>query len=804
VVRASTDQLQPGWDLIVPAASTTDNAARTAPAHAPNDDQPDIATAWTVTPGEHFWGKAADTLGQAWNRPPTDQEIVPYWQQLIDTNRDQLAPPHDPDLIHPGQQFQVPAPPPDPNDAPPAETPQPEFEPDLELDSADDGPEPDVDPAAPNLDETSAGPAAPVEPDEATPAVPARPDHLTLDLVPDQTATTEAATPNRTSPARTVLGVPAELSGAAAGTALAAAGIVALLARRRRTALQQRATTLRLPTPAPALVDHLGSLAAAAPADPVLDEVVDLLSTIPEELHPALVLLHDSGPISLVFDDDAAPTAPPAPWTLDTDDDGPIRWTAQLGSRGPRRSIGLPLLLTLGRTETTTVLANLAALGTLPVTGPADQVRTRLRAAALELACSRTAGPLEVVVIGDDHHLDVEQLRYTDDPDETLAALADDAEQGIIADDRLPRAIICHDPDRTIDLPPAAVGFGAALIAADSPTSSWQLDLDGPTTWLYLPGGHRHELTSPDVRPDLIADELDRLDLDNAVPAPPAPTNPDLEPGPDPDDELLVVHDADPPASDDPWCHIGLLGPLQVTLGDQPLTRLTPTVRQLLPYLATHRHGVTLARLEETIWPGRPGSPNGQRTRTALTRLRAELGDAPDGTPLIPRRASGDQPIRLSDHVTTDLDQALQHLDTARTGDAEHQLQHLLAALDLIRGEPFEDLCFSWTLDVQQHAITHLHDAALTAAGALRRLGRYDDAEHAIRQGLTLYDPSEPLYVEWFHLEHARGHPERIPHLWHRLRQRYADQADETAGVITTPTIETELAYTTLTRNRPA
>jgi hypothetical protein len=70
---------------------------------------------WEVERGDHFWGIAETTLAQAWGRPPTDAEIVGYWRTLIDVNRDRLAPPGDPDLIHPGQRFVLPAPPPDPN-----------------------------------------------------------------------------------------------------------------------------------------------------------------------------------------------------------------------------------------------------------------------------------------------------------------------------------------------------------------------------------------------------------------------------------------------------------------------------------------------------------------------------------------------------------------------------------------------------------------------------------------------------------------------------------------------------------------
>jgi nucleoid-associated protein YgaU len=68
------------------------------------------ADRWTVKPGECFWTIAESVLHRAWGRPPSEAEIVPYWQRLIAANRSALAHPGDPDLIFPGQVFDVPTP----------------------------------------------------------------------------------------------------------------------------------------------------------------------------------------------------------------------------------------------------------------------------------------------------------------------------------------------------------------------------------------------------------------------------------------------------------------------------------------------------------------------------------------------------------------------------------------------------------------------------------------------------------------------------------------------------------------------
>ncbi len=104
----------------VPPASTpppTITMRRLPPAGAePEAPPPSVNAAapgtWTVEPGECFWTIADDVLHRAWGRPPTDAEIVPYWQRLIEANRSELADPGNADLIFPSQVFTVPAPPP--------------------------------------------------------------------------------------------------------------------------------------------------------------------------------------------------------------------------------------------------------------------------------------------------------------------------------------------------------------------------------------------------------------------------------------------------------------------------------------------------------------------------------------------------------------------------------------------------------------------------------------------------------------------------------------------------------------------
>lgn len=68
----------------------------------------------TLGAGDHLWSVAERALAEAWGREPTDDELVPYWEQLVEVNRHRLADPANPDLVFPGQVVTMPPPPPAP------------------------------------------------------------------------------------------------------------------------------------------------------------------------------------------------------------------------------------------------------------------------------------------------------------------------------------------------------------------------------------------------------------------------------------------------------------------------------------------------------------------------------------------------------------------------------------------------------------------------------------------------------------------------------------------------------------------
>jgi hypothetical protein len=98
--------------LTVVTPATMPAAPAPAPA-APSVTPPPPTAAgshtWTIAPGEHLWAVAHETLADSWHRVPTDAEVVPYWRELIETNRSRLIDPTNADYVLPGQTFVLPS-----------------------------------------------------------------------------------------------------------------------------------------------------------------------------------------------------------------------------------------------------------------------------------------------------------------------------------------------------------------------------------------------------------------------------------------------------------------------------------------------------------------------------------------------------------------------------------------------------------------------------------------------------------------------------------------------------------------------
>ena len=796
-ISESTAFVEPGWRLLIPdrldREPTPPTHDRRVAAVATGDDAD--PEQWEVERGDHFWRIAEDTLTKSWGRPPTDAQIVPYWQQVIEANRDRLSPPGDPSLIYPGQEFALPSPPPAPGGrstdslaAPPSvrdreeatAEPQPAVTDDPARRAAVHGDQPPaaVAPETPTHRDVWRGA---IEGDTHAPAVD---DTPALEQTPDDGLEEEP---------RTALGVPTGLAAGVAASSILAAGVVATLRWRRRTLMQQRAPGMRLPTPLPEADEEVARLDAAAAPEETLADLASLLASIPHGVQPVLVRATDDGHVILFFDERGVLPDPPPPWTLADDGaDGPVGWQAQLGDRGPERSFGIPLLVTLGRSGTSTVLANVGAMGTLALRGSPSEVCRRLRAMSLDLATSRVSFPVEVAIAGDERLASLDRVRHIDDPVREVEQALVEVDE-VVIDDRIPRLLICHDGTVSPDVPDELIGMVGVVAARSVTARTWVLNLeDEHTGRLQLPDGGSVLLTLPDIDPELLDDELAGLDepreLETAEPSADL-TVTGVDPSTNGHASTL------PSAKTEPaWCEIRLLGPVDVVRDGARVEGLTPGTLEILVYLATHRGGVTKERLDDVIWAGSAARPGSQRVTSALTKLRKVLGDGPDGTPLVPRRG-GDEPIVLSEHVGTDLDRAFAHLALARDLPAELRARELDAALEAVRGEPLEGRPYSWSTDICEQAIVQLQDAALELARTSRETDDLETAERAIEQGLKLLDPHGWLYLERAHVARLRGRPEQPLRIFEHYRRKLADDADEIAGTVASPPPEIELAF---------
>jgi nucleoid-associated protein YgaU len=107
-LSTSSDELPVGMVLRIPdgsrASRVSDPVTTSADVTAP------VIGTVTVEPGDHFWRISEDVLTEAYGRAVTDDEITPYWRDMVELNRDNVAS-NNPNLIYAGEQYDVLLPP---------------------------------------------------------------------------------------------------------------------------------------------------------------------------------------------------------------------------------------------------------------------------------------------------------------------------------------------------------------------------------------------------------------------------------------------------------------------------------------------------------------------------------------------------------------------------------------------------------------------------------------------------------------------------------------------------------------------
>jgi len=783
----SDREITPYWRQVVDA-----NRDRLAPPHDPNliypgqvfelpptppdptieDSQPEAteqsvasAAEVTVERGDSFWSIAEATLTDAWDRTPTTAETATYWKLLVDANRDRLAPPHDPDLIYPGQVFDLPPIPPDPTVAPDADT------------TVEAQPTPSTEPSEPVDQPSTSSPAEPAPTPTTPPTLAPAPTTPAAETPEATQVETDAAEPD--DDAETPGGL-AAVTSRLAGLAVLAAGLVALLRRLRAAQLRHRRPGT-VPTPPSRDSASVEAMVRSAAA-PTVTELIDLtLRAMARDLLDTHTTALDLVGVHVTTDTLrlllwTPHTSPPTGWTVEDDGRSWITPTHGDIDRLRHRARGVaapyPALVTIGHGDHAQLLLNLEYLGATQIIGDPDDVLATCHTIATELAATPFADDLQVVCVG--FGIDLTQLERVRTVDEVAEVLADiEAKATAVTrtgttsplEGRLsPANGGTWDPIVVID--PTTVGpeeanqlvalahSGKAVAAlVGYPTGDrWRLHVADDTIRVE-PLGHtyaRRNLTPQEQTAvaDLIATAKDLEGLPAELVADPLPTA-ELEHEPEPAEpaSLPTLFDkADEVAGSGPVTRpeIKLLGTIRVEGVDRrfPLRRCT----ELVAYLSLHRGGVEADTLMEALWPEEP--PDYQRLNRHTSRTRTTLGNGPDGQPYVPYITDGI--YRISPHLHSDIEHFTTLVRKADRANGNTTAQHLRDALGLVEGTPFTGAGTGYLWAHAQGIITHTIVAIDNAAHRLAEhaLASDDPAEAtwAARKGLLATGACEQCY----------------------------------------------------------
>lgn len=749
-----TGRLEPGTRLALPAAGAAAKPLRV-----------------TVERGDTLSGLALEHLGAAGR-----------WPRIAKANAHLIE---DPDHIEVGWRLDIPgadgrrsrpriepaadAPADDPASS--AETPGPGVDPEIPAPDADASSEPE--PATP-----ASTPPQPAD-SQASPAV----DWPTAQPVP------EAEVEPEQPPAVPLLGT--------LGT-LAAAAIIGVLETRRALRLRERPVGRRLIPPAEPAVRLRAAMGGHERPDrlAILDAA---LRDIGRHHHqrglplPGLerVVLDDAG---MAFEWAEATSLPPSGFNGTRQ-----RWTLSLAA--PRVLTGdhpcpYPAVVSLGTGpagEVVLVDAERSRVLGVAADEPESQ-RGALAAMAVELACAPWSAEAELVVVGADAGLvglaGGERVRRLPGVAEAVAEL-----RGLVTERRAglgdePLAALRIDPDRAAAVAPVvfcfleevpaelateldellagpATGVVAIVAAPTGAPAQWQVGGDpyAPTGQLAGTPGSLLAHSIPEATRSGLAALLTASD------------DPDTRPAPwwsGADDNVLALpqraHRAeDPvdivrliPAAAHP--QVLLIGPADLlgANGPEP-TRSRQQLVEVCAWLLEHPGSAATAMAA--------GLSVAEGTRRSnLSRLRAWLGDAPDGKPYLPDAYSGR--ILLHPGISSDWHQ-LQVL--LRPGIDRVDDSTLIAALELVRGAPVADAAPSqwhWAEELRTDISSALRDVGVVLAERALDRGDIDLARWAAARALVVAPEDELLLCARIRTEHRAGNVADVERLVNQVTRQ--------------------------------
>ncbi|MGE0138519.1 MAG: LysM peptidoglycan-binding domain-containing protein [Ilumatobacteraceae bacterium] len=744
-ISESTEALHAGWELRLPADAVVPLAAG-VPEPALDEDMV------TVERGEHFWQLAKEALTDAWGRSPNDPELAPYWSEMVELNRDRLAPPGDPNLIYAGQQFILPPVPADPLDPAPASPPPAE--------PAEAPPVP-VPTTAPPV--TAAPPAVPATtPPTATTASagPAAAVPMTSGAATESTADDGSD--------RAIRLVAFGIGGLAT-----ASGALALTLRqlRRHQAARRRPGTTPPTPPEEALVYEAQTRAvadteAARWIEATNRYLTHQLAQLPDTPIPAVVAMRaGSLGVELLLDEPCPvvdgfvldPTSATA-WRLD-----PALQLTDTETAGEGEQPYSPSLVPVGRTDGGDLHLDLEQVGLIAVDGEPDAVHGWMRTIASAIAVVPNARPCEVVALGLDTEMSgLANVALPPDPAAWVEQFCNEMRQLNARLDATPYrqrvqpGEIFHPTIVLVGADQAGIARQVAEVAAlvNTPVA---IIAAAP-----LPTGCRVHLTSDraTLEPfgiDFTPAITDRGELRQIAAL--------LGTVADPDRSEPIAEDeagSDVPAGTaievpledtaELIERITRKRPIEVTLlGPRPrirgLGKEPPAkVASVIAYLAYHR-SISSQTLRETFWPS---STSRKTADNALSSVRQLLGAGADGHHRL-TIATNSGRYEVSEEIGCDWTRVEALACAARKRDGADAIDLLRAALQLAEGRIAcdADRNYEWLGDDHQ-IYGRLERVIVDAAHRLGDLA-LDAGDHALAswaadKGLAVVPGQEPLY----------------------------------------------------------
>lgn len=195
-----------------------------------------------------------------------------------------------------------------------------------------------------------------------------------------------------------------------------------------------------------------------------------------------------------------------------------------------------------------------------------------------------------------------------------------------------------------------------------------------------------------------------------------------------------------------PSTRIDVLGPLRVA-GGATMTTMPPELRRgrvrALLELLVLRSPIERERVVELMWPDTDVDRARQNLRSTLARLRKGLGDTGADGSRSPIEADRDR-IQLGPPqlVEIDLAEFRGHVVTAErhraAGDSAAMIDALSSAVELWRGDPFDDLASVAGLEADvEHVRRELVEAGLRLGEALIVAGRFDEVLDSVEKCLA-------------------------------------------------------------------